>query len=102
MNIRVYGIWRGGGATPWWRKAIGSGGDYIGTATDTPTALALVEVARRIGCYAVSLHGMTEDGRVLSGECLPDEAVDEVIPPGNRGRAALRADDHYAYNHREA
>lgn len=101
MNVRVYGIWRGGGATPWWAKSMGSGGDYIGTATDTPTGLALVEVARRIGCYAVSLHGATEDGRLLSGECLCDEAVDDLIPPGRKARAIARADNHYAYHHTE-
>lgn len=88
MNLRVYGIWRGGGATPWW--VYGDGHDYIGTAPDTATALALVEVARRIGCYAVALHGTTDDGRTLSGECLPDEAVDDIIPAGVRSKAVER------------
>jgi hypothetical protein len=100
VNIRVYGIWRGGGATPWWVTG-GGGGDYIGTAPDTSTGLALVELARRIGCYAVSLHGQTEDGRTLSGEYLADEAVDELIPPGVRGRQRPRIDNYYAHNGRE-
>ena len=70
MNVSVYMIL--------------SGRDlFIGTATNRCTLLSLIELAKLKDSHGVSLHGMMETGRVVSGEMscrdANELAMDETL-----------------------